>query len=231
MTDFDLIIFDCDGTLVDSEYLNCSATAEILAEFGVEGYTGERVMEEYAGQTLKNIARSIEKKDNVIIPDNISELYVKRVSQNMQSQLKFVDGAKETIELASKMTKICVASNGERSNIIQSLSLAGYDPYFNEKNIFSKIQVHNPKPAPDLFLFAADQMKIAPERCLVIEDSPTGVEAAIAANMTVWGFTAAHPDTTKQAGKLQQAGAQQIFDNFIHIAHALNLKKPLCGAA
>jgi beta-phosphoglucomutase-like phosphatase (HAD superfamily) len=95
--------------------------------------------------------------------------------------------------------------------------------HFTPDTVFTKIQVKNPKPAPDLFLYAAAQMGADPERCLVIEDSTTGVRAGVAAGMTTWGFTGSNHDPAKQAQNLQSAGAHAVFERLIHIQERLGL--------
>jgi beta-phosphoglucomutase-like phosphatase (HAD superfamily) len=116
-----------------------------------------------------------------------------------------------------------VASNGERSNVVESLNLTGLKKHFVDGHIFTKIQVKNPKPHPDLFLFAATQMGVAPENCVVIEDSAAGVRAGVAAGMMTFGFTGASHDPIKQAEILKSAGATAVYPRLIHIREHLYL--------
>lgn len=219
---YDLIIFDCDGTLVDSEYLNNKVSADLLNEFGLTQYTPENFMAEFAGNTWTDIRLTLEARHQTKLPDEIITTYIKRVNDALDKDLLPAKGAAGFVKICNQHYKICVGSNGERSNVLKSLTVSEFIPtYFTEENIFTRIQVPNGKPAPDLFLFAAEKMGVAPTKCLVIEDSPTGVKAGVAAGMDVFGFvgTAHHPKIQKK--KLLEAGACRVFENFIHMADAL----------
>lgn len=218
---YDLIIFDCDGTLVDSEYLNNKVSSELLIEFGLTEYTPEKCINEFAGFTWTNIKLLLEDRHNLTLPPDFIQTYIDRVHIEMESGLKPIPGAMDLVKASSSKGKICVASNGERSNVMKSLSLQGYNDYFSEENIFTRIQVPNGKPAPDIFLFAAQNMGVNPQDCLVIEDSPTGVLAGVAAGMDVFGFVGASHDSAVQEKRLKQAGTQAVFSDFIHIAQVL----------
>lgn len=219
---YDLIIFDCDGTLVDSEYLNNKVSSNLLIEFGLAEYTPEKFMSEFVGCTWTNIKNDIEARHNVKLPADIIDRYVEVVNKELEKGVEPIEGVMELLNFAQSNFKICVGSNGQRSNVMKSLHVQGFDAYFQDTNIFTRIQVPNGKPAPDLFLFAAAQMDVEPFKCLVIEDSPTGVQAGVAAGMDVWGFvgTSHTPDT--QAMILENAGANRVFDSLIHISQALN---------
>jgi beta-phosphoglucomutase-like phosphatase (HAD superfamily) len=134
-----------------------------------------------------------------------------------KTNLKAVEGAPELVSAVAGRYKSCVASNGERSSVLSSLTITGLIEHFKDASIFTKNQVQNPKPYPDLFLFAASQMGEPAERCLVIEDSVTGVRAGVAAGMTVWGFTGTHHAPEKHAETLKEAGANAVFESLIHM--------------
>jgi len=223
MPDFDLIIFDCDGTLTDSEYVNNRALLEVLHEAGFTQYDLEHAYKHWVGSTVTNIFLSIQMETGRTPPQDLVPKYVKRVSELQHSALKPVEGAGDLVAAARQKFKICVASNGERSNVIQSLEMTGLMGNFTPQQVFTKIQVKNPKPYPDLFLFAASQMGAAPERCLVIEDSSSGTRAGVAAGMTTWGFTGSAHDPAKQQKTLKSAGAHEVFDRLIHIQGKLGL--------
>jgi len=217
-----LIIFDCDGTLVDSEMLYNGVTADLLGDIGLPEYTLERCLEEFTGHSWSTIRARLIDKHGSMIPDDIIQQYIERASRAMEHDLQAVPDATSLIRGLRSTHKLCVASNGERGNVLKSLRLTGLMEFFDEDaHIFTKIQVTNPKPAPDLFLFAADRMETHPQHCLVIEDSPTGVRAAKAAGMPVIGFIGtAH--TPKQAETaLLQAGADHICTRLIHIPELL----------
>ena len=221
--DFDLIIFDCDGTLTDSEYVNNQALLEVLHEAGFTQYDLEHAYKHWVGSTVTNIFLMIQMETGRVPPPDLVPRYVRRVSELQQSALKPVEGAGDLVAAAKSKYKICVASNGERSNVLQSLEMTGLMSYFTPETVFTKIQVKNPKPHPDLFLFAADAMGVAPERCLVIEDSSSGVRAGVAAGMTTWGFTGSAHDPSKQQETLKSAGAHGVFARLIHIQGKLGL--------
>lgn len=222
---YDLIIFDCDGTLVDSEYLNNKVSSDLLIEFGLTEYTPMRCLEEFSGSTWTDIKNKLEKRHDVQLPAGFIETYIQTVQDQMAGMIKPIEGALYFVEGCNSQShlKICVASNGQRENVIKSLGLQGFDDYFQEDNTFTRIQVPNGKPAPDLFLFAADKMGSDPARCLVFEDSPTGVLAGVAAEMEVWGFVGASHDPKKQEKVLLEAGASRVFSHFIHISEMLNI--------
>ncbi len=217
MKDFDLIIFDCDGTLTDSEYANNQAMLDVLQDLGFPGYDLDHAYKHWLGTTVPGIILSIQADTGRKMPDDFFSRYMARVSEMHQTALKPVDGAKDLVAFARKHYKICVASNGERSNVIASLEQTGLMDFFTPGSVFTKMQVKNPKPYPDLFLFAAAQMGAEPDRCLVLEDSTTGVRAGVAANMTTWGFTGTSHSPEKQREALQAAGAHKIYTGLIHI--------------
>lgn len=219
---FDLIIFDCDGTLTDSEKANNQATLDVLAEIGIH-YTMDHALKHWVGTTLTNIMLSVQMETGRTLPDDIIPRCIRRTAELQGEGMMPVDGAVELVAAAKEKFPICVASNGERTNVISSLRLCGLLGYFQEEHIFTKIQVKNPKPYPDLFLFAAAAMKADPSRCLVIEDSMAGVRAGVAAGMTTWGFTGSAHNPAKQAENLKSAGADLVFERLIHIKEKLGL--------
>jgi len=220
--DYDLIIFDCDGTLVDSEYLNNLALIETLNRHGVTQYDMDYALQYFAGGTLSNIFIVIEDEQNITLDrQRFTSEYMDLICAKQKSDLNIVDGALEVVEHCKSMAKICVASNGERDSVLRALSLTGLDSFFPENHVFTKIQVENGKPAPDLFLYAAKQMNVDPSRCLVLEDSPTGVQAGVRAGMDVWGFVGVSHDPNQQKITLKKDGALKVFDDFIHISSTL----------
>lgn len=221
---YDLVIFDCDGTLVDSETLNNQATLDVLAECGVQGYTLDHAFHHWMGTTYSSIALRVQMETGKTLPENFVLRCIARVAELQSQELRAVNGAADLIEiLNAKSIPSCVASNGERTNVINSIRLTGLASFYDEDRIFTKIQVERPKPAPDIFLFAAEKMGMAPERCVVVEDSDAGVTGAVAAGMTVIGFTGTSHDKTLQAARLTKAGATHITDDFIHIPALLGL--------
>lgn len=214
-----LVIFDCDGTLVDSEHLYNSITASLLNGLGFDEYTPERCIADFAGHSWTSIRKILQERHGADIPRNIVDQYIARANKAMHEGLSATDHAHDVLStLTASDTPICVASNGERKNVLDSLKIAGLSEFFPpDTHVFTKIQVPNPKPAPDLFLYAAEKMSFAPEHCLIIEDSVAGVQAAVAANIKVLGFIGTAHDPERARESLRKAGAQVIIDSLIHI--------------
>lgn len=208
---YDLIIFDCDGTLVDSEYLNNYAMLEILYDHGLHQYTMDYALKHCVGKRFSKILAQITAETGVIFPDDIAATYNKRVTALAPTYLKPIDGARETVELAMQYAEVCVVSNGERSNVLNSLTQTGLRDYFGDDFIVSALMAPNPKPAPDLFLYGAALKGIVPEKCLVIEDSLVGATAGIAAGMEVWGVTYAHHAPQIHEKALLDLGVADVF--------------------
>ena len=127
------------------------------------------------------------------------------------------------VHFCNDHSKICVASNGERENVLSAICICGFKEYFSEDLIFTKSQVNQSKPAPDLFLYAAEKMNVEPARCLVIEDSPTGAMAGIRAGMDVFGFVGVAHNQKAQIKQLQDVGVNDIFTGFIHMQKHLGI--------
>lgn len=220
---FDLIIFDCDGTICDSESVNNNALLQVLHEEGHTQYDMAHVLKHWAGTTYSTIILEVQMTSGRKMPEDSVKRMIDRASLLQRGGLIPIAGAPDLIAAAKKKLKICVASNGERMNVLNALDSTGLMDYFSPETVFTKNQVKNPKPFPDLFLYAAAQMGAEPDRCLVIEDSAAGVRAGVAAGMTTWGFTGSAHDPAKQAQTLKSAGAHLVFERLIHIQAALGL--------
>jgi HAD superfamily hydrolase (TIGR01509 family) len=205
-----LIIFDCDGTLVDSETLNLQAILDVIGTFGINDYDLDHAHAHFTGLRFSKIIQTISGETGVTFPEDAKLLYRSRVRELARSHLEPIEGAIEMVRKAAACAKICVASNGERGNVLYSLEKVGLLDFFEEKHVFTGLMIENPKPAPDIFELASKELNTAPAQCLVIEDSPTGVTAAVAANMNVWGFCGTHHAPEEQAAKLRTAGARCI---------------------
>ena len=206
---FDLVIFDCDGVLVDSEVISCRAHAETLTRHGY-AITSEQVLERFLGVSDREARQTIEIEIGRKLPNDFE-------SEVKQATLQFYANDLRPISYVSKAIAAiglakCVASSGTPEKIRHGLECTGlYD--LLAPHIFSASQVSRGKPAPDLFLFAAEQMQAAPARCLVIEDSLPGVTGAVAAGMTVLGFHGGSHCRPGHGDTLRAAGAVAIFDN------------------
>jgi HAD superfamily hydrolase (TIGR01509 family) len=205
----DLIIFDCDGVLVDSEVISCRAHAETLTRHGYP-ITAEQVLERFLGVSDREARQTIEREMGRELPDDFEAQMKQAALQRYTGELGAIPNIGEAID-AIKLPK-CVASSGTPEKIRHGLTCAGlYDQL--APHIFSATQVSRGKPAPDLFLFAAEQMKVQPAQCLVIEDSIPGVTGGRAAGMTVLGFHGGSHCQPGHAEMLRAAGAAVTFDD------------------
>jgi HAD superfamily hydrolase (TIGR01509 family) len=205
----DLVIFDCDGVLVDSEVISCRVHAEMLTRHGYP-ISADQVAVRFLGRSSKDARLEVERELGRTLPDD----YPAQLNAELFAALKAALEPMPHIELALNAIapRACVASSGPPEKIAVSLNRAGlYDRF--APNIFSAVQVAHGKPAPDLFLFAARQMAAAPPRCLVVEDSVSGVIAARRAGMIVLGFHGGSHCAPPHADALVQAGAAAIFDD------------------
>jgi HAD superfamily hydrolase (TIGR01509 family) len=178
------VIFDCDGVVVDSERLSNEALSEALAEAGLE-MTPSECRATFMGRSWASCLELIEESMGTAAPADLEDGYRSRMQAAFERELRPVPGVEAALERIE--LPICVASSGPRSKSRLSLGLTGLLPRF-EGRIFSATEVEHGKPAPDLFLHAARRMGWEPESCAVIEDAVVGVEAAIAAGMTPFGY-------------------------------------------
>jgi HAD superfamily hydrolase (TIGR01509 family) len=204
-----LVIFDCDGVLVDSEVISCRAHADILARHGYP-ITAEQVLDRFLGVSDHEARLMIESEIRRKLPDDFEQQVKQATLEFYGDDLQAISYAGEAIA-AIGLPK-CVASSGTPEKIRHGLICAGlYDRL--APHIFSATEVKRGKPAPDLFLFAAEQMVTPPERCLVIEDSIPGVTGALAAGMTVLGFHGGAHCRPGYGDTLRAAGAMTTFDD------------------
>ncbi len=206
---FDLIIFDCDGVLVDSEVISCRAHADVLTRNGYS-ISHEQVFDRFLGRSTRQAALEIEAELGRNLPDDFDAQLKDELLKSFASTLEAVPYIEQA--LAAIAQPVCVASSGSHERMRASLGRAGlYDRF--APHIFSATQVRNGKPAPDLFLFAAGQMSMPAARCVVIEDSVPGVTGARAAGMTVFGFHGGSHCRPGYAETLRAAGAAATFDD------------------
>ena len=206
---FDLIIFDCDGVLVDSEVISCRAHAETLTSHGYP-ITADEVLNRFLGVSDREARLMIENEISRKLPNDFESQVKQATLQFYADDLRAISYVGEAIA-AIGLPK-CVASSGTPEKIRHGLTCAGlYDQL--APHIFSASEVKRGKPAPDLFLFAAEQMQAAPAQCLVIEDSIPGVTGAVAAGMTVLGFHGGSHCPPGHADTLRAAGAIMTFED------------------
>ena len=210
----DLIIFDCDGVLVDSEVISCRAHSDVLTRHGYP-ITSDQVLKRFLGVSDREARQTIEREMGRKLPDDFEAQMKQAALDRYASELVAIPYITEAIA-AIDLPK-CVASSGTPEKIRHGLTCAGlYDAF--APDIFSAVQVARGKPAPDLFLFAAEQMKAAPARCVVIEDSVPGVTGGRAAGMTVLGFHGGSHCRPGYADMLRGAGAAATFGDMRELA-------------
>jgi HAD superfamily hydrolase (TIGR01509 family) len=177
-----LIIFDLDGTLVDSERLCNQAFIDLLPSLNE---SVDELIYLYRGKKLSEILSDLERRIPARLPDGFEQIYRQRVSTLFTTDLKAIDGAPEM--LRSLRHSFCIASSGPPEKIMQALAVTGLSEYFGNR-FFSSYVVGSWKPEPGLFLHAANKMGFSPQQCVVIEDSEIGLQAAEAAGMRALHF-------------------------------------------
>jgi HAD superfamily hydrolase (TIGR01509 family) len=203
----DLIIFDCDGVLVDSEVLSCSCLADVLADHGVE-LGLDRALELFAGRNVAAVREYCSALGHPL-PDEFSADLATRVRDAFSSSLSPIEGIGSVLERLRVPS--CVASSSDLERVSLALALTGLAAHFGER-VYTSQMVKHGKPAPDLFLHAAARMQTDPGRTLVVEDSVSGVTAGKAAGMTVWGFVGGgHYASRDGRAILLAAGADRVF--------------------
>jgi HAD superfamily hydrolase (TIGR01509 family) len=208
MTQPDLVIFDCDGVLVDSEVIAARVEAELLTEAGYE-ISGEELSEVYAGLTFKDIMLRIEEQSQIPFQASLIGRAEELVDRRLQAEVRIIEGAREAVAAVSG--KRCICSNSKPGRLDIMLTKTMLLPLF-KGSVFSSCgkEVMKPKPAPDVFLHAAAAMDADPANTFVIEDSVHGIAGAKAAGMRVIGFTGAAHSYPGHADVLTEAGAETV---------------------
>lgn len=195
MTATNLVIFDCDGVLVDSERLAGRILRDLFNELG-GSVTTETVIKVFKGKTLAQHVTLAQEHFGLALPADFNEIYHRRLFAAFETDLQPIPGIVDFLE---KLTiPYCVASNSGRERVELALKSTQLKPYFGDR-IFTIEDVQHGKPAPDIFLLAAKTMQVDPSDSVVVEDSPTGVAAGIAGGMRVFGFADLTPAETLTA--------------------------------
>jgi HAD superfamily hydrolase (TIGR01509 family) len=203
--DLKLVIFDCDGVLVDSESISNGVLARMLTAEGLPTTLAE-ARGDYQGLLLGEVVASAEMKLGRPLGEDWLDSYEREREQAFRRELQPVRGAAETVErISAAGVDVCVASQGKLDKTRLSLELTGLRRLFAEQALFSGEAVAKGKPHPDLFLHAAEMMGARPADCVVVEDTPSGVTAAVSAGMRSFGYVA---DSDERA--LRRAGAEQL---------------------
>ena len=208
MSKFDLVIFDCDGVLLDSEIIACRADAEAYTRLGYE-ITAQEVSARFAGMPDDAVDAALASEIGKTLPPDFRPKIKKTVIEKYKTELRAIDGASAL--LSSLKTAKCIASSAAPAKL--ALGLIETEMFeLVYPNIFSTRLVKNGKPHPDIFLYAAQRMGVSPMRCIVIEDSVAGVTAAKSAGMTCVGFTGGTHCADGHSTRLFEAGADTVVD-------------------
>jgi HAD superfamily hydrolase (TIGR01509 family) len=211
-----LVIFDCDGVLIDSEPIANRVFMEQLETVGLS-MPLEDVMRTFVGRTRDGCIELAGRMLGRPLPEEFGRRWDQALYEALEREVKPVAGIPEL--LRGMTLPYCVASNGERERMQRALRAAGLLPFVHDR-LFTASDVAHPKPAPDLFLHAAKTMGVEPARCAVVEDTATGVKAGVAAGMKVFGYAgAAHAD--REA--LQREGAT-VFDSMKSLPALLGMR-------
>lgn len=208
---FDLVVYDCDGTLIDTETVYAEVTLALCREVGLTDWTLDDYLRQLLGIPLADGFGVIERALGRPLPEDFEARAEAGVAARLATEARALPGVREAVTRID--ARRCVASSTTLEPLKHNLRLAGLIDLF-DPHVFSASQVARGKPAPDVFLFAAAQMGIAPGRCLVLEDSVPGVLAARAAGMRVAGFIGAAHDKPGTRERLLAAGAATVLDGY-----------------
>jgi HAD superfamily hydrolase (TIGR01509 family) len=203
------IIFDCDGVLVDSETLTAEFEAELLARFGIH-LSPDAIKERFAGRTARGQWLELAAEYKLDLAPDFLEFRKRHAMENFEKRLKPIPHVPET--LPKLHAKLSVASNSEQDMLELKLTVTGLIDHFGDR-ILSVDHVSRPKPAPDLYREALSRAGLPRLETLVVEDTPTGIAAAMAAGISVIGFVGASHNTPETPAKLKQAGAFVVIDD------------------
>ncbi|WP_417243847.1 HAD family hydrolase [Celeribacter sp.] len=210
MADFDLVIFDFDGVIVDSEVISAQMLIAELKHYGVN-VDGAYVARHFLGRSYPVVLQQIRDEFGVALPDGFEVDYRARLLAAFEQNLTAMPGIKGVLDQIR--TPYCVATSSSPVRLKSSLQVVGLTSYF-EGRFHTASEVARGKPAPDLFLHVAQRYGVAPARCLVIEDSLAGVRAGLAAGMVVWRFVGGSHLTGLELPTDTGAQPHRMFDRF-----------------
>lgn len=207
-----LVIFDCDGVLIDSEIIAARAQSRALAEHGI-AITPEEAARRFAGIPDADMWQTLQAENACTLPEGFARQYADRLENTFRQELRALPHVHETLAaLRERGLEMCVASSSTPPKLEAALKQVGLWDAF-APHVFSTAQVARGKPAPDVFLFAARQMRAAILDCVVVEDSVPGVRAARAARMRVVGYVGASHNGPDQRQRLLDEGAFEVIDD------------------
>lgn len=223
MSGFDLILFDCDGVLVDSEIIAAEVESKLLRESGFD-ITAEDMCVRFAGMDWKNILLTIEQEADIPISAQLIDKSEKLLDAALARRVKMIEGVRYALSKITEQRCICSNSSSHRLDLM--LTKVGLKPYF-EGHIYSAKDLgpDRTKPKPDIYLHGAKQFNVDPRKCLVVEDSVHGVHAARAAGMRVIGFTGGSHTYPTHADRLTDAGAETVISRMAELPQMVEALK------
>jgi HAD superfamily hydrolase (TIGR01509 family) len=223
MAGFDLILFDCDGVLVDSEIIAAEVESKLLRESGFD-ITAEDMCIRFAGMDWKSILLTIEQEADIPVSAQLIDKSEKLLDAALARRVKMIEGVRYA--LAKLTEQRCICSNSSSARLDMMLTKLGLKPYF-EGHIYSAKDLgpDRTKPRPDIYLHGAKQFGVEPSRCLVVEDSVHGVHAARAAGMRVIGFTGGSHTYPTHADRLTDAGAETVISRMVELPQMVDALK------
>ena len=223
MSGFDLILFDCDGVLVDSEIIAAEVESKLLRESGFD-ITAEDMCVRFAGMDWKSILLTIEQEADIPISAQLIDKSEKLLDAALARRVKMIEGVRYALSKITEQRCICSNSSSHRLDLM--LTKVGLKPYF-EGHIYSAKDLgpDRTKPKPDIYLHGAKQFNVDPRKCLVVEDSVHGVHAARAAGMRVIGFTGGSHTYPTHADRLTDAGAETVISRMVELPQMVEALK------
>lgn len=223
MSGFDLILFDCDGVLVDSEIIAAEVESKLLRDSGFD-ITAEDMCIRFAGMDWKSILLTIEQEADIPVSAQLLDKSEKLLDAALLRRVKMIEGVRYA--LAKITEQRCICSNSSSPRLDLMLTKVGLKPFF-EGHIYSAKDLgpDRTKPKPDIYLFGAKQFGVDPSRCLVIEDSVHGVHAARVAGMRVIGFTGGSHTYPTHADRLTDAGAETVISRMVELPQMVEALK------
>ena len=212
MTHFEAVLFDCDGVLVDSEPITNGVLHTMLVERGWN-LTAQACWDLFVGHTVRSRRDLIEQHTGQPWSEDWLLEFMRRRNLALQTELKVIDGVHDAVAHVHRLSqgRLAVASGADRQKVEMMLAQVGLLPYF-EGCVFSGHEMPRSKPHPDVYLAAAQHLAVNPARCLVVEDTVTGVQAGVAAGATVWGYA-----VLGQGEDLKAAGAERVFTDMVEL--------------
>jgi len=205
-----LVIFDCDGVLADSEVISARVLAAELRPYGLT-MDEDYIFRNFVGQSFPKVADKIRARFQLDVPQDFEAAYRAKLVDAFAEGLSRTPGLGDVLDHLS--CPKCVATSSSPPRVARTLRITGLDGYFG-KDVFTASEVQNGKPAPDLFLHTAAKMAVSPENCLVIEDSMAGILAARAAGMEVWRYIGGSHMQGFSASDLATPAGVPVFDNW-----------------